>query len=100
MLIRAEDHGEIKKYKKIWFTCENCGIGVLQLYKNYLNQKYKKLCRSCRNRHSLNQPDVKRKKAEKTKKLWQDPEYKKKVEKAISIGAKKHGIRMMVPERN
>ena len=43
MLIRREDFGDVEKLtygssKKIWFTCEICGIGVLQIYKTYVKQ--------------------------------------------------------------
>lgn len=89
MLIRSEDFGPIKKYKKVWFTCEECGIGVLQLYKNYLNQKDKKLCRSCRNKYSLSQPEAKEKMKNRLKKQWQDIGYRKKMTNSLSKGCKK-----------
>ena len=43
MIIRREDFGDITKltkgsHKKIWFTCDACGIGVLQKWPTYLNQ--------------------------------------------------------------
>jgi len=89
MLIRSEDFGPIKKSKKVWFTCEECNLGVLQLYKTYLNQQDKKLCRSCRNKHSLNQPHVKEKIRNRLLKQWKDADYKEKISKSLSKGCKK-----------
>jgi len=87
-LIRSEDFGPFKNYTKVWFTCDDCNIGVLQLYKTYLKQKNKKLCRACRNSYSQSFPDVKEKKSNRLKKQWADDEYRKSMSISLSKGCK------------
>lgn len=92
MIVRRNDFGDINKlsnnsHKKIWFTCENCGIGVLQSYRNYLNQKNGKFCRSCRN--SITANSVKNIVSEKMKEKWKNPDYKRKMSKKLSDACKK-----------
>lgn len=53
MLIRREDFGNISNlkpssHKKVWFTCEECGMGVLRQYNIYLKSKPR--CLSCRSK--------------------------------------------------
>jgi hypothetical protein len=93
MLIRREDFGDINELKpnskkKIWFTCDNCGVGILQIYKNYLNQKDGKFCRSCRNKHTAKREDVKEKQSKATKEMWKNKEFKKKMSKKLSKSCK------------
>jgi len=87
-LIRSEDFGPFKNYTKVWFTCDDCNIGVLQLYKTYLKQKDKKLCRACRNSYSQSFPDIKEKHSNRLKKQWANNEYRKSMSTALSIGCK------------
>lgn len=94
MLIRREDFGNINEltkgsYRKVWFTCESCGIGILQTYSNYLKQKEGKFCRSCRNKHTMNKPERKLKAKQHMETQWQDEEYKKNISKSLSKGCKK-----------
>lgn len=92
MIIRREDFGKLEDLsygsnKKIWFTCESCGIGILQSFKNYNNQKDGKFCRSCRN--SLSAKKCKDKVSESMKKLWKDKIYRRKMSKKLSESCKK-----------
>ncbi len=94
MLIKTEDNTPIENisigsHKKIWFTCEECGIGVLQRYRTYIKQKPKKFCRTCRNKHTANRKDVKIKQSIATKNKWKNLEYRKKTSKSLSIACKK-----------
>ena len=94
MLIRREDFGNIEdltkgSQKKVWFTCDSCNIGVLQAYSTYLKQKYGKFCRVCRNKHTMNLPDVKNKMSKKMKSQWKDQNYRKKMSISLSKGCKK-----------
>jgi len=94
MIIRREDFGKIEdltpgSHKKIWFICESCGIGVLQEYKNYLKQNDKKLCRNCRNKHTANRIDVKKKHSINAKNMWKKEGFKEKISPKLSKGCKK-----------
>ena len=94
MIIRREDFGDITKltkgsHKKIWFTCDACGIGVLQKWPTYLNQNDGKFCRKCRNKHTANRSDVKKKHSENGKNMWKNPEYRKNMGKKLSVACKK-----------
>ena len=92
MIIRRNDFGNIddlsqNSHKKIWFTCEKCGIGVLQSYRNYLKQKNGKLCRYCRN--SITSNNSRKIVSEKMKEKWKNVEYKRKMSKKLSDACKK-----------
>jgi len=94
MIIRREDFGNIKElsngsHKKIWFICEKCGIGILQAYRNYNQQKSGKFCRPCRNKHTANRPDVKEKQSQASKKKWKDPEHRKHMSEVLQKACKK-----------
>jgi len=94
MIVRREDFKDVEKLtngssKKIWFTCDSCGIGVLQAYKTYIKQKNGKYCRTCRNKHTANRPDVKRKQSLASKRMWKDKEYKAHMSKVLSKSCKK-----------
>lgn len=93
MLIRREDFGDIEKLsrgsdKKIWFTCDVCGIGVLQTYSIYLRQKEGKFCKSCRQKHVMNKPERKLKAKLHMEKQWKDDSYRTNISKALSKGCK------------
>jgi len=94
MLIRREDNKPVEEltkgsHKKVWFTCDDCGIGILQRYRTYLLQNDGHYCKSCRNRHTANREDVKIKQSKATKKRWQNQEYREKVIKSIKNGIRK-----------
>jgi len=94
MIIRREDNKPIEEltkcsHKKVWFTCDDCGIGVLQRYRTYIRQKHGYFCRSCRNKHTANRENVKKKQSLATKKLWKDVNYREKTSKSLSIACKK-----------
>ena len=94
MLIRREDFGDVEKLtygssKKIWFTCEICGIGVLQIYKTYVKQNSGKFCRSCRNKHTANRKDVKKKQSDSSKLNWENLDYRKHMSEVLSKACKK-----------
>lgn len=94
MNLRNIDGSEIDKistgsHKKILFNCDICNSTVEQSYRNYLNQNNGKFCRTCRNKHTANRPDVKKKQSIATKKRWLDNEYKEKTSKSLSIACKK-----------
>lgn len=93
MLIRREDFEDISlltpgSNKEVWFTCEDCGIGVLQIYKNYVKQKDGKFCRTCRNRRTANRKDVKEKQSKRIKEAWKNEDYRTKVGNRISASCK------------
>jgi hypothetical protein len=93
MLIRREDNGDISKlskgsHRKVWFTCENCGVGVLQAYKTYLEQNGGKFCRRCRNSYTANLPEVKKKQSIKSKEKWKDSAYREKMSVLLSKACK------------
>ncbi len=95
IIIRREDFGSLDKLtsgsnKKIWFICQECGIGVLQSYKNFLKQKDGKLCRKCRNKHTANLPEVKEKQSICTKNNWKNPRYRKNLCKKLSNSKKEY----------
>jgi hypothetical protein len=94
MLIRSEDFKDISKlppssHKKIWFICDSCKNGILQAYRNYLNQTEGKFCRTCRNIHSSNKPEVKEKQSIASKKMWQAKEYREHMSLILSDACKK-----------
>lgn len=94
MLIRRDDFGDITKlkngsHKKIWFTCEECEIGVLQEYRNYVKQKEGKLCRRCRNTHTSNKKETKEKVSKYMKNRWKDEEHREEMSKKLSEACKK-----------
>ena len=77
MNLRNIDNTPISKlaegsHKKILFECDICGEPVEQSYRNYLNQKEGKFCRPCRNKHTANRPDVKKKQSTASKERWLD----------------------------
>jgi hypothetical protein len=93
MLIRREDNGDISKlskgsHKKVWFTCDICGIGVLQAYNTYLKQRSGKFCRRCRNKHTANLPGVKEKQSIASAKKWKNKEYREKMSISLSKACK------------
>lgn len=88
--LRNSENLKSKSRKKILFDCDDCCKEVEQSYSSYLNQPGElKLCRSCRNRHTVNREDVKKKISESTKKNWEDEDYKNKVSSSLSIALKK-----------
>ena len=93
MLVRRNDFKEIEKlntgsHKRVWFTCEKCDVGVLQSYKNYNNQNYGKFCRSCRNKHSMTLPDIRKKISNRMKSQWKSNEYRRLMSVSLSKGCK------------
>jgi len=77
MNLRNIDGSEVKiisngSHKIIMFDCDTCGTTVEQSYRNYLNQKDGKFCRSCRNKHTANRIDVKEKQSQYTKNMWSE----------------------------
>ena len=81
MIIRREDFGSVKSLsrgsqKNIWFICDECGIGILQSFRNYLNQKERKLCRSCRNKNTAKKMSVKKKQSDAAKNMWKEKGFK------------------------
>ena len=87
MLIRSENFKSIENltkgtHTKVWFTCDVCGMGVLQRYQTYLKQNNGKFCRLCRNKHTASREDVRRKQSMASKKLWEDDEHRKRMSDA------------------
>ena len=104
MLLRTEDDSPLEKltpgtHKKVWFSCEQCNVEVLQAYRNYIKQGELKLCRPCRNKHSGNLPETKAKHSVNGKKNWQDPTYREKTGKSISKARKAAWDKVPVEER-
>lgn len=94
MLIRRNDFGNIEdltngSQKKVWFICNSCGIGVLQAYRTYLKQNNGKFCRVCRNKHTANRYDVKKKHSDNAKKMWEKEGFKENISSKLSKGCKK-----------
>ena len=94
MIIRREDFGSVKSLsrgsqKNIWFICDECGIGILQSFRNYLNQKERKLCRSCRNKNTAKKMSVKKKQSDAAKNMWKEKGFKESVSVKISESCKK-----------
>lgn len=76
-------------HKKILFDCDGCGLPVEQSYRNYLKQNDGKFCRKCRNKHTSNRPDVKKKQSISTKERWLNDDYRSNVTKKVSEARKK-----------
>jgi len=94
MNLRNIDGTEFKKmssgsHKKILFDCDGCGTIVEQSYRNYLAQNNGKFCRTCRNKHTANRPDVKEKQSKILKEKWMNHEYREKTSKSLSIACTK-----------
>ena len=89
-IIRTEDNKPIEKlsinsHKKIWFTCDDCGCGVLQSYRNYLKSTDGHYCRLCRNVRSANKPEVLEKHRVNSIKRWDDPAHKEMMSKKLTV---------------
>lgn len=93
MLIRRNDFGDIKDLskgsnKRVWFVCKNCNCGFLIKYISYNKKKYSDLCTKC----IINSTEYRNSRREKTKELWKNEEYRKKVSENVSK-AKKGKVR-------
>ena len=94
MLIRREDFGKLENLtkgsnKRIWFACNECGIGILRSYKNYYKNE-EDLCRKCQNKKTANRKDIKEINSKKSKEKWNDSEYRENVSKKISESKKEY----------
>jgi G:T-mismatch repair DNA endonuclease (very short patch repair protein) len=84
MILGVVDGTSIEKLtngsqKKIIFECDVCHDKVEQSYRNYLKQNNGKFCRTCRNTHTSNRPDVKKKISDNSTKMWLNPSHRKKM---------------------
>ena len=76
-------------HKRILFNCDVCDIEVEQPYRTYIRQNNGKFCRTCRNKHTANRPDVKEKQSSFSKEKWLDNDYRYAVTNGISEARKK-----------
>lgn len=85
----SEIHLKTSSHKHILFDCDICNNTVEQSYRNYLKQNDGKFCRKCRNKHTANLPNVKKKQSKATKERWNDIDYRSNITKKISEIRKK-----------
>lgn len=93
-MIKVKDGTNINKlsngsHKIIIFNCEQCNKEVEQQYRNYIKQRNGKLCRSCRNKKTANNNDVKEKQSIASKKMWENEEHRKHMSDVLSKACKK-----------